>query len=302
MQFDPFDINTVEDFISGDCTPELTSQINTLMSSDPAFKSEIDLQKDIISGINDGRKAELKNRLAGLKPMPNYAKIIRLTTIGVAAATLTSIGIYSYLKPQKHSIHNVESSMHYTLADIEYKNHGTLSFIASNNIIEVSNKTTPSSNERAENIWVSTKKAKQLIETANKNNQIEKENISSPETPLLIHIENETTVQFSNDKYEQDSKKSNNTKPLKLTDSNISVKVKFSEDKFAYIFDGENLTLIGDFDKDYPYTVYELNYSKKMFFIYYKETYYHLEQSASVKTFDKVYDKATIEKLQNLNK
>jgi len=321
MQLGSFDTHTIEEFISGNTTPELTSKIESLISSNPSFKSEVELQKSIIDGLKERREDELKARLSGLKPFPDFTRIIQYTSAGIAAATVVSTVLYyTFIQKEDYAYSKVDNQLHHLSAYTEYNNHlaqATASIaplpeqlqhtthiqqpahiVAINE--EEGNPIDENSYDNEESITAQTNDVLDIVEEEEQ--IIEPAFIPSPSNPLVKEVDDEVAISYSNEKTIAQDFDRTSTVAQTISEPNVSVIVDYADDKFAYIFDGESLTLIGEFDKNYPYTVYELNFKKKMFFIQYKGVYYELKQTASIRLFKKLTNKAIIQKLENLNK
>ncbi len=321
MQSSSFDTHTIEEFVTGNTSPELTHQIESLISSNPTFKSEIELQKSIIDGLKESREDELKARLSGLKPFPDFTKIIQYTSAGIAAATVVSAALYyTFIKSEDYTFAKVDHQLQHSSAYTEYNNHLEQATASINDVVVLPQaiQHTPKSQYLPKKVAIQ----EQLSEPINDNSTLNPESLNtqddilevveaqaeepvfipSPSNPLVKEVDDEVAISYSNEQTTAKNFDRSQTIAQTISEPNVSVIVDYADDKFAYIFDGESLTLIGEFDKNYPYTVYELNFKKKMFFIEYKEVYYELKQTASLRLFKKLTNKAIIQKLENLNK
>lgn len=90
MSLNFYNTDKIEDFVTGRLDIDEAAQYHNQMNVDSALKDEIGLQRDIIEGVNNKRKAELKARLDNInvasKPFSKYYM--------AAAASLVAVGTW----------------------------------------------------------------------------------------------------------------------------------------------------------------------------------------------------------------
>jgi len=93
--------NQLESYLSGHMPPDEMKTFEASLGSNPELQQEVHFQSDIIKGIGEYRKSQLKARLDAIQVTPGYwfglqgATIAQLTT-GVATVLLIGAGSYWY--------------------------------------------------------------------------------------------------------------------------------------------------------------------------------------------------------------
>jgi hypothetical protein len=89
----------IDSYLTGDLSDSERISFESSMASDPSFKAEVDFQKDVIDGLKEYRKAQLKARLnnidvssgSGSSTLFKFAaSIITAATVGAGIIYLTS--------------------------------------------------------------------------------------------------------------------------------------------------------------------------------------------------------------------
>jgi len=85
----------IDDYLSGNISVQNKAVVEHKIATDPEFRSEFDLQKNVINAIRESRRLELKNRLDNIHvhwyhSIPQSWKI----AASVSVATLTTISAF----------------------------------------------------------------------------------------------------------------------------------------------------------------------------------------------------------------
>lgn len=86
----------MEDYILGKLSPEDVVQFEQFLAQDPKNQSHLDLQKDILNGIKEHSRHQLKSRLAQVQPSTTnlFTQKIAIVLATFATVALVGIGIY----------------------------------------------------------------------------------------------------------------------------------------------------------------------------------------------------------------
>ena len=233
---------------------------------DPVLQEEYGFQKDLIEGIKEVRRLELKSRFANIPiTTPFLQTLVGKAVVIVSASSIIGVGSY-YLLKEKNDI---------GLSQVEIKKENPI--IVQKNVIpdipEVTFKSTPPKEEIKKPVQ------KQQIQSQPEasTKKIEKKtNIVRPEVvkPDLAENLKEEEVNTEN----INPKNLNNIDQIQNNIEN-KVAVETIEDRrnnFHYKFFDNKLYLLGDF-KDMPYEIIELNEKAgKKYFLFYNGSYYRL--------------------------
>lgn len=87
----------MEDYILGNLSPEDVKKFEQFLAQDPKHRSDLELQKDILEGIKQHSRQQLKSKLAQVNPHAGrlITQKIAVVVATFAAAALVGIGIYS---------------------------------------------------------------------------------------------------------------------------------------------------------------------------------------------------------------
>ncbi|MBS0000845.1 MAG: hypothetical protein KFF73_17820, partial [Cyclobacteriaceae bacterium] len=90
----------IDDYLSGNISIQNKAVVEHKIATDPEFRNEFDLQKNVINAIRTTRRLELKSRLENIQ-VNWYHSIPRSWKIAatVSVATLTTISAYFYFNP-----------------------------------------------------------------------------------------------------------------------------------------------------------------------------------------------------------
>ncbi len=112
-------IDKIEQYHSGNMSPEEAVSFEKELAADPSLKAESDFQSEIINGIKEYRKSQLKTRLDAIDVSPGWFEFAQQSTLvksfgGIALATAIGSGVYFLADtkediPQPKEIANIES-------------------------------------------------------------------------------------------------------------------------------------------------------------------------------------------------
>ncbi|MDH5399335.1 MAG: hypothetical protein OEX02_14385 [Cyclobacteriaceae bacterium] len=237
------------------------------MESDPSLKNEVDLQSEIINGIKEIRKAELKSMLNNI-PTPGLnwmggTNIQIISTVAVAVAA--GLGAYFYWpsdNAEELSQTNGITQKEITTPEIiehQVLSQTDLEGIATDKPAENQSKEqfTPAKNSQRETVTESTEAIKEISTGEAKPNipdsfdVLPDNSINNPDNTLLDKTD-----------YEDESVA-------------VTIDNSLNKFKFHYQFKGTNLVLYGEFNETYEILDFRKN-DKRALYLYYKNKYYSL--------------------------
>ena len=106
-------IEKIEQYHSGNMSSEDVVAFEKELVSNPALKSESDFQSDIISGIKEYRRTQLKSRLNGIDVSSGWMEFARQSSLiktfgGIALATLIGSGVYFLVDKESKEVVNLD--------------------------------------------------------------------------------------------------------------------------------------------------------------------------------------------------
>ena len=256
------------------------------LESDPALKNEFDFQSQVIEGIKTARKAELKARLdavsiggTGSSGSTSWLKIAAISGI----ATIGALTYYSINDTEQEVIQVAPKQIEESVEDF---------------IIEDVNENSEADNQSSNSTQPILPIEESISVLASKDQvKVHKPDINKPEIiePLEIESSEESELVPESGFAEE--------APARL--SNIAIEVDNSKKKYTFhyqIQDGK-LYLFGDFDKGL-YEILEFNSSEgKLLYLYYKQAYYDLKQSATdITVLKEISEPNLINKLESVRK
>ena len=266
----------------------LTNRLNELerksfeqqMSSDPALKADVELQKEIIKGLKAARAAELK---AMLNKVPVAAPTIYLTPLRIAAGLIgtavLATGLYFYYdKNDNLNKNQISSSLVDSIRQTEKKNSD----------IQLDSTTKELNSDEPIDKKEDNREAKKEDKPANANTK---------EIKPAIDVIDPTGELAENEISPAKTSGDNST----ISVATIEVSINSSEKKFKshYQFASKKLILYGNFDNGL-YEIIEVNAQKsRSLFLYYKASYYLLDETKTEVTLLKeISDPVLIQKIK----
>ena len=278
---------TIENYLTGNLPADEVSKFEQFLSQNPDAQSQLDLQKDIIEGIKQMRKNELKSKLSSIDPKAGSNPIIQ--KLAIAATTLVgtaivSIGIYTASYDHESSTPAV--------------NNTTDNQISS--VIETQPETPV--NQTIPNDLTQENKEEELVT----NEVISPEVIESPESnkPTVSMVNTPTEGQITPshsprpnvfmdvDEGENDPDHENIEEPNSSSiGQNIaegstlsySIDTDCTSDENGYTYSGMKLQLCGDFNKS-EFTIYKDAVEDNFYFAY-ENNYYKIVESNKFEKF-----------------
>ncbi|MDW3193968.1 MAG: hypothetical protein R8G66_16460 [Cytophagales bacterium] len=291
-------IETIDAYLRGELTPAEVSNFEAQLEKDPSLAEELAFQKQVVSGIQQARKLQLKNRLAqvdvaggSVAGQSTWLKVAG----GVVLATL--IGVVTWqLLPEEAS------------ASVAGEIDAPTFEVREIPVIEVPEKTI-----------IVEAQLDQVAEGPKAIKVIVPEPVPSDESTTITPVETEEAsedntvfapqVDLPADESELDSSEFE-PEDLEETFSNTVIESsdidalnierldqKAKSLRYRY-YDGK-LALYGDFG-DSPYQILEINQQDggKQIFLFHADQYYRLESTKEEKKLDAIKDAALLSELQ----
>jgi hypothetical protein len=265
---------TNEEFMNGYLDNELTEperlDFENKLQHDSELREEYHFQKDLINGIKEVRRLELKSRLSNIPINSPLYQTIGFKAVAVASISAgIGLGVY-YLVENKNDIQ---------LSDIDL-NRNQITITEENAIPDIPKAITP--------IFKQTPKEEKIIEViAQEKPKVEEfaKNTEIKAEPKIIQpnvIQPNVVESFDDESIDlKDINMDNNINNLDEVKENVEAAVEIAtikdkRNKFHYKFFENKLYLLGNFN-DMPYEILELNNSKgKTYFLYYNANFYQL--------------------------
>ncbi|WP_425390902.1 hypothetical protein [Ekhidna sp.] len=288
----------IDQYHSGLMNESEKASFEKQLEADPALKAESDLQSDIINGLKEYRKIELKSRLDAINVGPTWMEFVGQSTLmksmgGVIVASVIGTGIY-FLGDKNEAVETttqVEVDAPVT-ESIEYVwNLGAEKEEVSNKELEK-----PQINQKA----VIAEKVEETVVSRPPSSTEELANVDQNETfkpsfeaPTVDDVTEETKFEATGlDELPETTETVAKEDPIDV-ETEIS---KSSTIKYKY-YDGK-LFLNGDFDKA-PYEILEINSaSGRRIYVYYLGTYYKVGITDRLTELPVVKDQDVINELQ----
>lgn len=238
---------------------------------DSELREEYNFQQDLVNGIKETRRLELKSRLSNIPINTPLYQTIGFKAIAVATIS-TGIGFGAY--------YVFDNTDNLELSDIELKANQT-TIVEENTIPEIPEAIVPIFKEevKEERIIDIVSQEKPKTEVVAKNTEVKAE-------PKIIQpkvIQPDVVESFEDENIDSnDSEFDNQINDLESIKENVENTVEIStvkdkRNKFHYKFFENKLFLLGSFD-DMPYEIIELNSSNgKSYFLFYNESFYKLD-------------------------
>jgi hypothetical protein len=236
---------------------------------DSGLKEEFNFQKELVEGIRESRRLELKSRLSNIPINTPLFQTVGFKAIAVASIS-AGIGFGAYF------IFNEDDNG--TISEITL-NEQSIASIEEKSIPEVPEAITPIEIEKDESeIKKETPQEKPKTEAIAKNTEIKPEiKVVEPNViqPDIVEVFEDGEI-ASNDLGNDD--RINGIEDVKEhVESTVEIAtIKDKRNKFHYKFYENKLYLLGNFD-EMPYEIIELNSTKgKSYFLYYNDSYFRL--------------------------
>lgn len=298
----------IDDYLSDNISIENKAVVEHRIATDPEFKSEFELQKNIVNAIKTTRRLELKTRLENInvpwyQTIPNTWKIAATITV----ASLTTISAYFYFNQDLLQTNKLELTSNDTV-EITTDDR-VIPTKPSIQIPEIPDETTDSPEDLGDegakkSVEKPTARAEETVTPPPASPQ-EAEELEIPEANREAEVvvpdivdEYEGAQDLNMDEATEDNL--NNLTPAR-EDLYSKTEVKTLQHKkynFHYKLSEGVLTLYGNFE-DIPYEILEINSSDgKRLFLNYKNNYYMLINTGEISPLNPVTDTALINELE----
>lgn len=251
---------------------------------DPMLKSEFDHQNEIVAGLREYRKSELKARLDNISVTPGVLGLLTQsgsvkTLSYIAASVMVGAGAYLYFTPESNE-----------LVELSYLNSKREFIISEPKNIDLGNS--------LDYRYMKSTKPGSWIETSEHNSDKEEANDISFEVPKVTEEQSADLIDQPEEVIEKSlSHKSNFVDVSKLDKVDIK-NVVTNRYRFHYRLIDNKLFLYGKFDAS-PYEIIEVNsFQNKRLFFYYNGKYYRLLQDfQDIAPLVEISDQALINEL-----
>lgn len=266
----------IEEYLLGRMSDNEKKTFEDEVSKSPELKRELNFQKQLISSIKDVRRQQLKQSLSAV-PV-SYSNTRRYVTYLAAAAGLLIGGllIYNFTESNKTESLPKTEVLENTIktepiAETQNSSDKTELVFEENTV-----------NEVVENVVKNTTNSEAIVKdkkpTKSKSGEIDYSK---------MNLEPSLATKESG---EVKSTNSLDNSPKGLTNGITAEKVKEIIPKFErtsksfkkYKYDGENLTLVGDYKSDTPYIIYELKVNNSnSLYLRFENKYYEIKNTGS---------------------
>lgn len=277
----------IDDYLSNRLRGADKEAFEKQLLNDPALRSDVDFQKQIVTGIRQARAKELKAMLNSI-PVPagksiNMEFAVARLAAGLITGAVVGAALYFYMKPEEIP------SLNKAAADFNHKTEQTAP--ADTVAQPTQDETAPAAAEEDENATPSGAEEKKKPVTK----KVEAPVITPAEKPAI-------EVTNPSDELTEASASSSPavTKTPAISASRVDVEMDSSSKKynFHYQFAGNKLRLYGSFDKSL-YEVLEINGDNHAVFLYYKDMFYLLdEKQDKITPLTEIKDAALLSRLK----
>lgn len=260
----------IEAFFEGNISPADKAMLEAKIKSDPLVRAEFDLQNNIVKGISNARKLELKSRLASID-LPTSTGI--LTGSGVKWLAGTVAGVTLFGSVLYWSLISFDNS----IKPIDIRMNQELAF---NQTSLIDFPQLPKEEIKIEE-EKSNEKTLPKARISQENNEVAKEATAKVQPQSLISYEDDKL--FTN----QNEEELENIASREIAHNRVDkTEIEFfdalkEENSFHYRYYNSKLYLYGDFKK-MPYQIIELNdKGKKQLFLSHDENVYIIKDNTT---------------------
>jgi hypothetical protein len=278
-------IELIDDYLTNRLSGEDKVAFETQISSDPSLNADLELQKQLIESVKNARAAELKSMLSQVQIPAGNSASFSTSTMRMAAsiigAGLMIAAVSYYFTTNKDAAPKMATSLEDSLRKVSPEEFEPLEEPVNPEPAKVK------SLDIDEKAKIETKK--------DEADPIIKNKPTQPKFDLVDptnEIEDGNKRSISNEKEEI-------KKPV-ISASQVAVEIEASNKKypFHYQFNQGKLLLYGSFDKSL-YEILELNGEKHSVFLFYKDSYYSLDESMhTITKLEPIKNVALVNKLK----
>jgi hypothetical protein len=273
----------IDDYLANRLDARERESFERQLGNDPALKSEVDIQKQIIEGIRQARAAELKAMLQQV-PVTGGGAQIEFSVLRIAAGVIIvgalSAAAYYYFNPSEFPpIDNAAADV--TQSDkVIPKENKPESSVTDPEADKVEPAVTPEKqDEKKEEIKPTEDGSKPVVK---------------PKIDLV-----DPSADLQEDEQPGDEQPGLNNRQ-DISPAHVQVEMDSSNKKydFHYQFSDSKLMLYGSFDRSL-YEVLEINSGEHAVFLYYKNNFYLLDESKEeITRLSPIQDQALLKKLR----
>ena len=301
----------VERYLEGGMSDLERLNFENQLINNPAIQEEFQFQKDVVEGIKEYRKAELKARLDNIQvPSSGIYHLIGLKVAAlVTITTMVGFGAYYTFFNDQSDKAEIQSPVainqnHSADSEVEVPEMPTPieeeSLTTEEIVVEKMDK---SDKKKSDKEKKSTSKNKEEKATV----QEEKQTVKVMPSPNIVKPESLEGLAEDNIDHKDDSfEVSNNSFATinKGAEEKIDVEtISDGKKDFHYQFFNKKLFLYGDFDK-MPYEILEYNTNKNtLYYLYYQGAFYELNSDQiKITPLKEIEDENLIKELEMLRK
>jgi hypothetical protein len=272
----------IDDYLASRLKGADKEAFESQLANDPALKSEVELQRQIIEGIKQARAAELKAMLSRVPVTAGGAQVefsVLRIAAGVILAGVVTAAIYYYYNPSKFPpIDNAA-------ADVTQKD-----------------KVIPKENQPESSIPQPDKDQLQPAPTPDKQEDGKEKQKSNDQampavTPKLDVVDPSADLEGNEKPVDNQAAQFDKQD---ISPAHVQVQMDSSNKKypFHYQFSDSRLMLYGSFDRSL-YEVLEINSNDHSLFLYYKNNFYLLDETQEeITKLTPIQDKELLKKLK----
>ena len=285
----------IDDYLGNRLSEAEAAAFEKQAASDPSLKSDLDIQKQIVEGVRNARKVELK---AMLNNIPVGGSAGSGVIAGKIAASIIAVGV-------------IGSLVYYAVAPDKQESKPTTEITAPvENKPDAVTEVAPQEEKKAEEQTATTPTAPS-VKAEKKITKVEGKKTDSPvdaskntevnspaaaQKPKIEVMDPSADMETS----KTEEKVTTTTGKASNNASRIAVDTDSANKKynFHYRFSGNKLMLYGPFDKSL-YEILEINGDNKSVFLYYKNTFYLLsEKQTAITPLEAIKDPALVKKVK----
>ncbi|WP_424961588.1 hypothetical protein [Ekhidna sp.] len=294
-------LEQIDKYHSGRMSESEMTSFEKQLESDPALKAENDLQADIVGGLKEYRKLELKARLDAINVGPTWMEFMGQSALmksmgGVIVASLIGTGIYLYGEQDDQMESGAEVTINAPVAEsMEYvwelgQEDTDISVNTELEKPEIANE--PAVEQKSDIQTIDQQSVNEELVTSKADKEVFK---PSFEAPAVADVEEDSKFQSAGlDELPETTNTTASEDPIDVeTEINRSKTIKYK------YYDGK-LFLSGDFDKS-TYEILEINSaSGRRIYVYYIDTYYKVGTTDRLTELPAVKDQNVITELELL--
>lgn len=292
----------IDDYLSNRLKGAEKEAFDKQLQNDPALRSELDFQKQIIEGIRNARATELKAMLSkvsvGGSTVSMDFSVVRMAA-GLIAAGVIGAVIYFYVtRGELPPFNKAAGDLNKKSEEIKKQEpveQDKTQVAPDSNANPDAKEETPAVKEDDSN------KAKESKKESKKNDAAKQSSEIKPAEKPKLDVANPSEELESTDATKNEPTANHRSD---ISPSHVQVEMDSSNKKydFHYQFVGSKLMLYGSFDRSL-YELLEINGDNHALFLFYKDVYYLLDENQTkVAKLEPIKDVNLISKLREYRK